>query len=107
MAGDGSYDNKNRIGSNTSFIPCFESPNSVSILSSYVSDDYFGFLDINEAAGVGDLMDIGVGRLPVRNRGEAGAVVTKIIHYDRVGSTLNSQGQHCSNPEDLNATHFW
>ncbi|MBL7924292.1 MAG: type IX secretion system sortase PorU [Bacteroidia bacterium] len=87
LIGDGSYDPKYRIGGNTNYIPCFQSDNSVSLLVSYTSDDFFGLLDANEGTLNGpELMDAGVGRLPVRTLEEAREMVDKIITYSTAGT---------------------
>jgi hypothetical protein len=88
LFGKSSYDYKDRVQSNTNFVPTYESRNSLHPLNTYSSDDYYGFLDENEGTwqedSGGDLhtMDIGVGRLPVRTLSEAQAVVAKIIEYE-------------------------
>lgn len=77
LFGDGSYDHKNRVQNNTNFVPTWQSPESLHTVSSYVTDDFFGFLDDS-----GDsMLDIGIGRLVVASEKEAGNVVDKIIHY--------------------------
>ena len=81
LMGDGSYDYKNRITPNTNFVPVYESFNSVSTISSYATDDYFGLLDNGEGGSSNDNIDIGIGRLPVKTASEATALVEKIIHY--------------------------
>ncbi|MCB0396217.1 MAG: type IX secretion system sortase PorU [Flavobacteriales bacterium] len=91
LFGDGSYDNKDRLPDNTNFIPTYQSANSHTPTASYVSDDYYGLLDDSEGkwqSGDPDLVDIGVGRLPVKNQAEAKAAVDKIIHYQHPTSTL-------------------
>lgn len=83
LFGDGSYDNKNRISGNTNFIPTYQSTNSLGIIGSLVTDDYFGLLDDNEgkwSAGV-ELVDIGIGRFPVKNKTEADNVTNKVLNY--------------------------
>lgn len=81
LFGDGSYDNKSVTPSNTNFIPTYESSNSTSPTVSYVSEDYFGLLDDTEADNVADVIDIGIGRLPVKNAKEADDIVAKIKRY--------------------------
>jgi len=78
--GDGSYDNRHNFASNTNFILTYESISSVSPTSSFTTDDYFGMLDDNEGDYIGKL-DIGVGRLPVKNTSEAQAVLNKITNF--------------------------
>lgn len=88
LFGDGSYDNRGLLGTKSSpshnFILTFQSYNSLDETSSFVSDDYFGFLDDNEGgAGTygGAKLDIGVGRLPVASVSHATGVVDKILDY--------------------------
>lgn len=92
LYGDGSYNNKNTGGDNTNFIPTYQSFNSLDPTASYVSDDFFGLLDTNEggwlSSGI-ELIDIGIGRLPVKNRNEAQAVVNKIKSYNTSSTMLN------------------
>ena len=83
LFGDGSYDNKNRITGNSNFIPTYQSPNSIDVIGSYVSDDYYGLLDNNEGSWVGtEFLDIAIGRLPVKSQEEANNVVHKILNYN-------------------------
>lgn len=83
MFGDGSFDYKNRIPGNVNFVPTFESNISLQPIGSYASDDFFGNLDPAEGAWdvTNDAVDIGVGRFPVKNIGEARAIVDKIVKY--------------------------
>lgn len=90
LFGDGSYDNKDRISGNSSFIPTYQSAESFSPTKSYVSDDYYGLLDPNEGRWLssnGELVDIGIGRFPVKTNKEAEDVVNKIINY-KTSSTM-------------------
>ncbi len=90
LFGDGSYDNKGVSSSNTNFILTYQSLNSISLVGSYVSDDFYGFLDDNEGdwddGGAADLLDIGIGRFPVKTLSEATAVVNKTIDYATPGT---------------------
>lgn len=85
--GRGSYDYKNRVLGNTNYVPIYESRNSLSPLETYSSDDYFGFLEESEgdwleSPAQNHSLDIGVGRLPLKNIVEARDVVDKLIEYD-------------------------
>jgi hypothetical protein len=86
--GRGSYDFKDRISANTNFVPTYESRNSLHPLATYSSDDYFGFMEDSEGEwqeepiAVNHSLDIGVGRLPVKNPEELRHVIDKIIDYD-------------------------
>lgn len=80
LFGDGSYDNMTTSTANTNFIPTYQSNNSLTPTSSFVSDDFFGLLDDNEGGATGDL-DIGIGRLPAKSSTEATFLVNKIKNY--------------------------
>jgi hypothetical protein len=82
LFGDGSYDNMNRLEQNTNFIPTYQSPESFHPVDSYVTDDYYGYLDNGEGNGAHDMLDVGIGRLPVKTGDEARQAVDKILHYD-------------------------
>lgn len=86
LFGKGTYDYKNIEGKNNSFVPIYESINSLSPLYTYGSDDYLSFMEEGEGTWEeetsGDhTMDIGVGRLPIKSIEDAEAVVNKIIKY--------------------------
>ncbi len=82
LFGDASYDFKDRIEDNTNFVPSWESEASFDMINSYVTDDYYGLLDDNEGSNIpSDLLDLGIGRIPVRSVQEAQAIVDKILHY--------------------------
>lgn len=84
LFGKASYDYKDRLPANTNLLPGYESASSVDPLSTYTSDDFFGFLedaeDINSTAVVNTL-DIGIGRIPARSVEEAKAFVDKVMDY--------------------------
>lgn len=80
LVGDGSYDNRNILGGKKSFVPTYQSANSLLPTSSFVSDDYFVILDPGEDVYNG-LVDLGIGRLPVSTRYEAEVVTHKITNY--------------------------
>lgn len=94
LFGDGSYDNRSRAESNTNFILTYQSEDSFSPISSFVSDDYFGLLDDNEGESGGDLVDIGIGRMSVKTRQEAKDVVRKVKNY--MSQDFNAEVAHCS-----------
>ncbi len=86
LFGKTSFDFKGRPNTSTNFVPSYGSRNSLHPIESYSSDDYFAFLDDDEGEWIesraGDhLMDIGIGRLPVKTPQEAENVVDKIIKY--------------------------
>ena len=87
LFGDASYDYKSTTN-NTNFVPVYQSRESLDPLESYSSEDYYGFLDDTEGYwdeedfSNPDLLDIGIGRLPVRTAAEADLLVSKLIQYD-------------------------
>jgi hypothetical protein len=75
LFGDASFDYKNRIANNTNFVPTWESMESLNPVGSYITDDFFGWLD-------GDnMLDIGIGRFVVFSQQQAKEAVDKTIHY--------------------------
>ncbi|MDF9797706.1 hypothetical protein OKW21_002969 [Catalinimonas alkaloidigena] len=95
LFGKSSYDYKDRLENNTNLVPTYQSRNSVHPIYSYPSDDYYAFLENDEGAWEesyrGDhSLDIGVGRLPVKNIQEAQAVVDKLINYASGENTLGT-----------------
>ena len=81
LFGDGSFDPKDRYENNTNFIPTFQTQESLITASSYVIDDYFGYLDENEGNNAVGVLDIGIGRLPVKTVEEAQITINKIRRY--------------------------
>ncbi len=76
LFGDGDYDYKNLISpSDPNWILTFET-SDLNELSSRVRDDWYVCVDGND-----NLLDLAIGRIPVKNPDEAFAVVRKIIDY--------------------------
>ncbi|MBR5081776.1 MAG: type IX secretion system sortase PorU [Bacteroidales bacterium] len=80
LLGDCSYDYKNRDDI-VDFVPSFESVKSIYMNETYVTDDYYGFMDENEGDIVNSLADIGIGRFPVQTLEQATQMVDKIERY--------------------------
>lgn len=82
LMGDGSFDYKNRIPNNTNIMPSWYSYNSFNLTSSFVSDDFYGMMDMNEGTmGPNDRLDIAVGRILAENPQQAKEMVDKIQMY--------------------------
>ncbi len=86
LFGDGSFDNKNRLSVNYNFVPTYQSASSLvpadnGVGGSYISDDYFGLLDDSESDRINELIDIGIGRFPVRTKEKAIVLVSKVKKY--------------------------
>ncbi len=80
LFGDGSYDNKGIIPGSSGFIPTFQSENSLSPVSSFVTDDYFVMLDAGESVYRGAI-DLGIGRIPASTSFQADIAVKKVRDY--------------------------
>lgn len=87
LFGDCSYDYKDRISRKTNFVPVYQARESLHPISSYSSEDYFGFLEDDEGEwregvnAINHSLDIGIGRLPVNTIEEARNAVDKILFY--------------------------
>ncbi|OHX67751.1 type IX secretion system sortase PorU [Flammeovirga pacifica] len=94
LFGQGSYDYIGQNFSNSSQVPIYESRNVLMRTQTFSSEDFFGFFDDNEGFwgenvdGNVELHDleIGVGRLPVRDIETAQVLVNKLIDYDTITS---------------------
>lgn len=94
LLGRGSYYNRSGKIGNSNLIPTYETENSISLIYSIASDDFYGLMDPTEgyaAEGFGG-MDVGIGRIIVSNASQADDVVKKIENYYKKGvlPTLNS-----------------
>lgn len=105
LFGDGSYNNISQAPSNQNLIPSYQNVNSWSYTASYTSDDYFVTLDDNEGESPTDLVDVGVGRLPVSSPVQAAAAVNKLLNYDRL-DLASSTGSSCSTGSDGGAVDW-
>ncbi|MDT0630488.1 type IX secretion system sortase PorU [Rubrivirga litoralis] len=87
LFGDGHYDFRGLKSPAPNYVLPYETENMFSRTDSYTSDDYFGLLDDDEGDWENDrsgrqMLDVGVGRLPVRTAQDAAAVVNKIVRYE-------------------------
>lgn len=84
LFGGTSYQFKENGQAKNNLVPSFQSPSSLDPLTSYVSDDFFGYLDDGDDINrniPAPMLDIAVGRIPVRTIEQAKIVVDKLIHY--------------------------
>jgi hypothetical protein len=91
LMGDGSFDNRDINQHHFNLIPTYQSDNSLSPVESFVTDDFYAFLDENEG-GLSGIIDIGIGRIPANNVADAQSVVDKIKNYhgkDSMGNWRN------------------
>jgi len=92
LLGDGSYNNLSRDDGNSNYIPTYQSASSLNASTSYVSDDFFGFM--GNAEGGSETMeayslDIGIGRLPAKSAQEAMTLYRKIKNYNTSENSLD------------------
>jgi len=80
LLGDCSFDYKNRDGI-VDFVPSYESVLSLDPTDTFVTDDYFGFMDEHEGGIDSSLADIGIGRFPVQTLEQATQMVDKVERY--------------------------
>ena len=82
LFGDGSFDYKDRIPNNTNIVPSWYSYSSFNLTNSFVSDDFYGMMDVNEGTMVNsDRLDIAVGRILADTPLRAKEMVDKIQSY--------------------------
>ncbi|WP_293010973.1 type IX secretion system sortase PorU [Mongoliibacter sp.] len=89
--GKGTFDHKSKLGGRPNLVPTYTSRNSLNPLTTYSSDDFFGFLETGkgvwEENSEGDeILDIGVGRIPAITTMEAQVAIDKIIAYETPGN---------------------
>ena len=78
LFGDGHFDYKNRTTKELAVVPVWETENSIDLIASYPTDDYYA-----QVVGRDARVDIALGRIPVQTASEAADVVKKIIEYER------------------------
>ncbi len=82
LFGDASFDYKDRISGNTNFVPSWHAYSSFNLTNSFVSDDFFGMMDLNEGTmSNSDKLDIAVGRILADSPQRAAVLVDKIERY--------------------------
>ncbi|WP_028872956.1 type IX secretion system sortase PorU [Psychroserpens burtonensis] len=82
LFGDASYDYKNRISNNTNVVPTWNSTESFSLVSSFISDDFYGMMDDNEGEmEEQERLDIAVGRILADSPQRAKDLIDKIEGY--------------------------
>ncbi len=83
LFGNGTYDNMTVGTSNPrNKIPTYQSSQSLYGSQTYVTDDFFGWLDDSEGkTDLSNKVDVGIGRFPVQTDEEATDVVDKVETY--------------------------
>jgi len=107
LFGDGSYDNKSGVGINGNYMITYQQEFSEGLGNSDVTDDFFGYLDDSEG-DIGTkpegLLDIGIGRIPVKSVQEASEHIAKIKRYVNTETFGDWRNQLCfiADDEDSN-----
>jgi hypothetical protein len=84
LFGGASYRYKGEEAARTNQVPSYQSDVSLDPLSSYVTDDYFGYLDAHEDIRVqqpAPNLDLAIGRIPARTLKHANTALDKILRY--------------------------
>ncbi len=77
LFGKGTYDYKNIEGYGDNFVPTWQSVESLALINSYTTDDFFG-----RVSGADSKVDLALGRITCSNLTEANNIVNKIINYE-------------------------
>ncbi|MCH8170984.1 MAG: type IX secretion system sortase PorU [Bacteroidetes bacterium] len=80
--GKGTYDPKNVEGFDNNYVPATETVESLSLIPSFTSDDYYVKVNGNDS-----FVDLASGRMTVRTLQEANNLIDKIIEYENSAST--------------------
>ena len=81
LFGDASYDFKGILPEDNNLVPAYQSRESLKMAASFVTDDYFGCLDMDEGSNGSGTVDIGIGRFPVSTVEQATQAVDKVLLY--------------------------
>jgi hypothetical protein len=109
LFGDGSYDLKERYPVNTNRVLTFQSKESLSTVTSFACDDFYGEMDDGEGLDAEGLIDIGIGRFPVTTVEQAKNAVDKCISYAKNSEETLGEWRNkiCLATDDGNGnTHF-
>ena len=84
--GDATFDYKGTIYTNKNTIPVYLHEEGVNLTSSYSTDDYYGYLDVSDnvsdqEVNFRSLLDVSLGRIPVKSKAEAKNFVDKTLNY--------------------------
>ena len=93
LLGDGTFQNRNLPRFGNALIT-FQSAQSHTPTTSYVTDDYFGFLSDAASERLTDTLSIGIGRIPASTLAQAWDAVAKVVAYS--GSNPDPEGAGCT-----------
>ena len=83
LLGCGSFDNRQLTGAKSeNQLLTYQSTDSYGTVSSYTTDDYFGFLADNSGKSLPtDILSISIGRIPAKTVDDAEAAISKTLDY--------------------------
>jgi hypothetical protein len=96
LMGDATYDYRNKFNSNNNFVISYQSNESLNPISSFASDDFFVILNDQATMSNNELMDMAIGRYPVKNLTEALGMVQKVIRYDIQSAIPSINNSSCA-----------
>lgn len=106
LLGDTSVDYKDRWEDNNNIVPTFHTIQSTSNYSSYMSDDFFGMMDVNEGSmHFSDKLDIAIGRIIADEVSLANAMVDKAINYQKEKSYGSWRNNIITISDDVDKTY--
>lgn len=107
IMGDGNYiSNRGLNAAAGHTVITYQSLNSLSPTDSFVSDDYFAFLNDDESESYDDKLDIGVGRIPAETNQEAQDYINKVMIYSSDNTALDG-GAFCLGDENPSPYGAW
>ncbi|AWH86890.1 peptidase C25 [Flavobacterium album] len=114
LFGDASFDYKDRIPNNGNIVPSFQAfdpvpvnpDNNYSTVNTFVSDDFFGFMDPTEGrmdfgGGSSDRLDLAIGRMLVNDKTQADEMVNKVFEYKAAESYGRWRNEYIMITDDL------
>ncbi len=99
LMGDATYDYRNKFNSNNNFVISYQSNESLHPITSFASDDFYVILNDNATMANNELMDMAIGRFPVKTAEEAMGMVNKVIRYEVNNSASNTACFQCNSNE--------
>lgn len=114
LFGDASFDYKDRIPNNSNIVPAFQAfdpvpttpDNNYSTVRTFVSDDFFGFMDPAEGrmdfnGGATERLDVTIGRMLVNDKTQADEMVNKVLEYKAIESYGRWRNEYVMITDDL------
>jgi hypothetical protein len=107
LMGDATYDFRNKFNTNANHVISYQTNESLNPITSFASDDFYVILNDNATMANNELMDMAIGRFPVKNQEEAMATVNKVIRYETNNSATNSACYNCNSADNNSIYGDW